>query len=317
MKTIIQVYKLINKSFLFGTTFLFIFNSFGQVDSEGIHYDSCAFEYQFEHITLKIDSTVNNVWQIGKPQKQLFNNSFSDSLAIITDSINSYPDTNLSSFYLKILLDYEGSLVLSFLHKINSDTLKDGGYIDVSYDHGNTWSNIVYDSVFYSNNGATFLKENLYTRTDSLTENNFGFSGTSNDWLQTKLQWIFWLPVKDVSYDTLMLRFNFISDSLNTNKDGWIIDDFMVSRFSYCCGLPENQQEQFNIYPNPAQEILTFKTKDIIKIEDLNLYDILGNQKTFILNHTNEIEISNLESGLYYLEILTDKGLFRKSFVKE
>ena len=62
---------------------------------------------------------------------------------------------------------------------------------------------------------------------------------------------------------------------------------------------------------------MTFKTNDNIKIEELKLYDILGNQKTFHFNELNEIDISKLESGIYYLELITDKGLIRKPFVKE
>lgn len=289
--------------------------SFAQVDSTGLHYDSCNFEYSFEHISLQFDSSSTNIWQIGNPQKQVFQASFSDSLAIVTDTVNSYPDTNSSGFLMKIPLDFEGSIVLSFLHKIHSDTLKDGGYIEASYDNGNSWSNVVYDSVFYASSGILFFSENLYNRGDSLVGDHLGFSGTS-DWVRTKLQWIFWLPLRDIFTDTLMLRFKFISDSINTNKDGWIIDDFMVSRFSYCCGLNENVQDDLIIFPNPAEESITIKTNGTFEVGELFLCDVLGNRISYSnLNET--IDISHLDSGLYFLEFKTTKGLIRRSFVKK
>ena len=58
------------------------------------------FESIYDHIG--IDTSEYNIWQIVKPQKQFFDSAYSRPLAIITDTLLFYPDTNHSYFDLYI-----------------------------------------------------------------------------------------------------------------------------------------------------------------------------------------------------------------------
>ncbi|MEW6467566.1 MAG: T9SS type A sorting domain-containing protein [Bacteroidota bacterium] len=67
------------------------------------------------------------------------------------------------------------------------------------------------------------------------------------------------------------------------------------------------------LYPNPAETFITIGA-DGLKIESIGIYDMLGNKA----GQSNElkIDISGLESGVYYLHIRTAKGNAIKKFVK-
>ena len=45
-----------------------------------------------------IGTNTNNIWQVGKPQKTLFSSASTTPNVIITDTINYYPNNNVSTF---------------------------------------------------------------------------------------------------------------------------------------------------------------------------------------------------------------------------
>jgi hypothetical protein len=71
---------------------------------------------------------------------------------------------------------------------------------------------------------------------------------------------------------------------------------------------------KFSLSPNPAQNSLTITTQE--KINTLNIIDLLG-RKTNITNfENNKIDVSNLQNGVYFLEIATENGLQTQKFIK-
>lgn len=89
--------------------------------------------------------------------------------------------------------------------------------------------------------------------------------------------------------------------------------------------LPYNSGPQVSIYPNPAQESLNinFDVQNLTNIK-ISLINALG-QKVLNTNdnfvaagsHQIHFNLSNLEKGVYIVEIRTDNGITTKSFVKE
>jgi hypothetical protein len=68
----------------------------------------------------------------------------------------------------------------------------------------------------------------------------------------------------------------------------------------------------FGVYPNPATDLLRVKVDAEAEIETLNLVDVSGKLvATWAVNQGIErmsFDISNLDSGVYFLNALTDKG---------
>ena len=78
-----------------------------------------------------------------------------------------------------------------------------------------------------------------------------------------------------------------------------------------------NNNHKINISPNPAHNQLTISAEQLT-IENIEICDITGKVcKSNIPVRQKQIDISNLENGVYLLKIKTTDGSFVKRFVKE
>lgn len=86
-------------------------------------------------------------------------------------------------------------------------------------------------------------------------------------------------------------------------------------------GINENSLEnEFTIYPNPASSILTIKSESGLGRSTISITDVLGKtiletKNDNLYNHTLNIEA--LSSGVYFLNIRSEKGQSVKKFVKQ
>jgi hypothetical protein len=280
---------------------------------------------------IHIDTSAQNIWQIGRPQKILFDSAYSAPNAMITDSVNAYPANNHSFFDLYVgsfnSQMYPWDLFFDFYHKYDTDTLKDGGYITVSWDKGQTWANIIHDTnyAYYIHPPMSFYGQipNLYSDTDTLTEGNIGFSGSSNGWIHTIMAW-HGIPVKTINpADTMIIRFNFISDGLENHKEGWMIDHIRL----YSVDLGGEIQELFNsneiakVSPNPMNdqaEISFVESFQTIQVEVYDLQGKLVGQHKYPSGNSFKFKSNGLKSGAYYLKILLDnKKIVTKKVIIE
>ena len=74
---------------------------------------------------------------------------------------------------------------------------------------------------------------------------------------------------------------------------------------------------KIKIFPNPASTFLLAETGKY-KIKSLKIFDITGKIcKPNIVAEENIIDISNLQQGLYFLEIKTNKSTEVLRFIKK
>jgi photosystem II stability/assembly factor-like uncharacterized protein len=73
-----------------------------------------------------------------------------------------------------------------------------------------------------------------------------------------------------------------------------------------------------SIYPNPARDILNFTTTDNTSINNVSILDISGkvvlNSNNF---NSNSVDISKLQSGVYFVKFSSDEKSIVKKFIKE
>jgi hypothetical protein len=275
---------------------------------QGIYnLDSCDFESgSCQYVSFTNDS--NNVWQLGKPNKVLFDSAYSGNNAIVTDTTNSYPVNNHSYFDVRIVSKNNapyGNRIISFKHKFDTDSLKDGGYIEVSYDNGNTWNNVIYQNG--DRKPAFFATENMYSSNDSLINGKVGFSGKSKGWIYSRIQWVWVFVLKQYS-DTIILRFNFLSDSIQTNKAGWIIDDFMISYVDQGSGVNNisKRATYLEISPNPINENTKINLIGTIGSNyNITLLNSLGQtvKNIDIIDQKAILNNQNLKQGIYFVQL--------------
>lgn len=244
------------------------------------------------------DSTQsNNTWQIGTPLKTTFNSAYTIPYALVTDTMNSYPTNNTSSFEFTIYTD--DMTFISFWHRLDSDSLTDGGVVEISKDGGLTWTNVLDD--------PELTLYNFYTTNDSIKSNSNkpGFSGTST-WIQSTIQ--------AYIMNFFRFRFTFTSDSIETNKDGWLIDSFEFT----CWGTGikyDNEKPPIYVSPNPTTNLIYVGTGNSSPFKQAKITDITGKER-FITNESI-IDLTSLQSGLYFVEVTTDSGNYIKRVIKQ
>ncbi|MCG8411454.1 MAG: T9SS type A sorting domain-containing protein [Bacteroidales bacterium] len=254
---------------------------------------------QFVRIQIDTISNPNNVWQIGKPQKEIFTSAYSAPNAIVTDTINPYPINDTSSFIIKhIVPEMTGFCPyvakVAGRYKIDSDTLTDFGIIEFSPDNGNVWINLLTDTQYVE---QIWSYNEIPVLTGSLPGWNYFSASVAH-----------FGPIYNIQPgDTVLYRFTFVSDSIQTNKDGLIFDNLYFQDWVEGINKIKNQ---FNseIYPNPSSGITDIKFRnDKNEAFELTLFDSNG---IFLFaaetNNSNKIRIdlSNYKSGIYFYKLL-------------
>lgn len=241
-------------------------------------------------------STGINLWQIGTPSKSIFNASYSPSLALVTDTANAYLPNNLSSFDFVVLTD--DYTYISFWHRYDTDSLIDGGVVEVSTDNGNTWTNIL--------DSPQFTLINFYSGADSISSNSnkAGFTGSS-DWRNS--------AIEGYALNYVRFRFTFSSGSNPNSREGWMIDNFEFQCFG--TGIEDSHLDaKVQLYPNPVRENLHLKLSNGLKLQEMRVYDVKG--QIIAQSYENSLSCSQWPDGLYFVEIICAEGRFFRKILK-
>ena len=263
-----------------------------------------SFENTSDYKYILLDTT--DIWQIGKPRKDILflppNSPFAEN-AIFTDTAQYYAVNKKASFQFKLRLDGNDSYYLHFYQKYDFEPNKDGGIIETSHDNGQSWSNIILDTVIMNH----IIELRLYASEDTIAafENQPGFTGTNASMGSRFIEW------EDPGYlmyrDTILLRFSFASDSVETPHEGWLLDEITFG--GGLVPIDERKEQQgIQIYPNPASERinLLYNNQAFSLIE---IYSFAG-QKLISLQGggMDTIDISTLAPGIYILRAIPIKG---------
>jgi Leucine-rich repeat (LRR) protein len=73
----------------------------------------------------------------------------------------------------------------------------------------------------------------------------------------------------------------------------------------------------FTLYPNPVKDVLNLQSKDNTTINSIEIYNTLGQVVLAIPNAVSAVDLSNLQSGNYFVKVNTDLGVSNTKFIKE
>jgi len=111
-----------------------------------------------------------------------------------------------------------------------------------------------------------------------------------------------------------------MTDILLLGGDNWTITDGGL--FSGTCGvlgLEDNELGSILLYPNPVKDILHIQSNNIL--ERIIMYDINGRVLQDIVVSGNKsqenISLTNLSSGMYFINTYSNKGQITKRIVKQ
>ncbi|RUT70625.1 T9SS C-terminal target domain-containing protein [Flavobacterium cupreum] len=69
--------------------------------------------------------------------------------------------------------------------------------------------------------------------------------------------------------------------------------------------------ENFSLYPNPTSELVNITLNENLELQKVNIYNTLG--QLIKTEKSNTISVNALSKGVYYFEIITDKGKATKT----
>ena len=107
-------------------------------------------------------------------------------------------------------------------------------------------------------------------------------------------------------------RFIFFADGSNYRDSV----DIYFSHGQTCntpASINAQQQIAFDVYPNPAKDLISINLEDNISEGEIIITNLLGltvaRYNVALLNGNKEISLENLENGIYQLSILKDKEI--------
>lgn len=264
-------------------------------------------QYNCENFCLSFDDTLclnqlvidtslaNNIWQIGKPHKAIVDSSAISGKVIITDTNNAYPVNNFSTFTLSSLASYGdiyGFKVFSGRYQCNTDSLKDWGKIEFSYDKGHNWIDLVNDTTFAQNIIWYTLKPKLTGRSAGYFDMVIADGGSA-----------FNIHLGD----TLMYRFSFYSDSIFDNRMGILFESLCL--WDFVEGITETHFTAIKskIYPNPSADFfnIEFDNPDAGSFQ-LAVYDINSHlliRQDNITSNNIKLDMRAYKTGMYVYKI--------------
>jgi Secretion system C-terminal sorting domain len=249
--------------------------------------------YSGEHCLL-IDSINNpkNIWQIGVPNKKIFTSAHSSPNVISTHLSESYPTNDTSRFLLHNDGKTTPNIGLVFDFYVDTDSLKDFCKVEILADKasgGQIWVDPLKNDSIYP--FRWIGKKPILT-------------GTSLGWQRFHLDYKSWRYGNDTlpSYlisDEVLFRFTFISDSIETNQDGWMMDNI---RISYFLSAEELQIQSPTAYPNPFTS--TIYVDGIPSTFTYSIFNQLGQQLIQGVSDQGKIkELDGFQQGIYILSV--------------
>lgn len=274
----------------------FTFTAFGQNNPNTIYAVYIDFESWYDSTTLSYDIDTmnsNNIWQIGTPQKTVLNQAESAPNVLITDTVNTYPINNTSSFIVSYP-NWDCAEIQGYYY-CDTDSLNDYGIIELSTDFGQTWINLT-DSI----------------HNDPLAT-NLTLTGRSNGWQHFYIG--FYNYINFNQEDSLLVKFTFISDSIDTQHDGLMFDNL-----AFCIAANTQNLYQLNdlkVFPNPTSDLLNFQFEELIDNAEIRIYSSIGQliENQNIRNTDIQFDVSNWTQGMYYYTIFVEGNVVKQGQV--
>ncbi|MFK8045876.1 MAG: M14 family zinc carboxypeptidase [Crocinitomicaceae bacterium] len=214
----------------------------------------------------------------------LTNAYFVSPVTSITDSPGSnYSNFENSSFELSNAYNFSQSTYASAEFYARWEIENDYDYVQfmASTNNGTSWTPLCGQ---YTNLGTGNQDE------DEPLYDNF-----QTDWVLEQIDLSDYVGLSNVKF-----KFRLVSDNFVT-EDGFAFDDFKIIADGQGLSINEFGAQNFNIYPNPASDILTIEQSD--ELVDVSIYNQLGQYITSPKLMGNKIDVSNLMEGIYYLKL--------------
>ena len=235
-------------------------------------------------------------------------------------SVRSTNKTMFSTSKISLAVNVATTCVVSYYAKISCFPLNGGGFFIDNVQHGETLKDIVpWTRYTVSLSPGNHLLEWKYGNqlTEGDYENSFYIDditvGNAYDIYRANCDGSGQTLIAEAVINAQFIDNDWVILPIGQYKYGVSIDGGYTIYWSDCIdkdyqGVDENIVDNLNIYPNPANEFIHVETN--CELQRIDVYDVTG--KLMISSTETEINVSDLESGIYFVNILTDKGCVTK-----
>jgi len=270
--------------------------------------------YQNKHRVFRTD--INTYWQ----QRTTNNNVFKISFDIFTQEAN---DSSGVFFIENKLIERLLGITYHGQYRYLQVSGKTSGDGRLKYNNGslivlpvNTWVTIeAYVDYNNSNLYISIPTMNNYTAMFKMNTLHLGGTDTEGN------------PLPDDNPNKIAFNGRSGVDTGDPKKDNPFrlrIDNINISAQNTVptvnLNVNEHLSSQFNLYPNPATNLVNITNNENMLVQQVTIYDIVGKQlNTQTYNNETEIQLNveNLASGTYMLHVETAQGTAVKKLVKK
>ncbi|WP_309640317.1 T9SS type A sorting domain-containing protein [Flavobacterium sp.] len=97
---------------------------------------------------------------------------------------------------------------------------------------------------------------------------------------------------------------------------GLLNDNFCVIRLQYAAlSTVNNTQTNFSIFPNPTKNVLNIVKNQ--SIDAITITDVSGKKVIEVRTNTNQVDVSKLQQGIYFMQIQSQGKITTQKFIKE
>ena len=237
-------------------------------------------------------------------------------------SVRSTNKTMFSTSKISLAVNVATTCVVSYYAKISCFPLNGGGFFIDNVQHGETLKDIVpWTRYTVSLSPGNHLLEWKYG--NQLTEGDYENSFYIDD-ITVGNAFNIYRANCDGSGQTLIatevinaqyIDNNWVTLPIGQYKYGVSIDGGYTIYWSDCIdkdylSVDENEIADVAVYPNPANDVIHVEMMCESPVQRIDIYDVKG--KLMISSIEKEINVSELETGMYFVNILTEKGVVTK-----
>lgn len=304
----------------------------------GYNYDTTGI---LNYNVLGLDS----IWMAGIPNKSVWDTSYlheqSRPKALLTDTVNPYPPNNHSVMEINVekpawtaMYNYCWSLfVLQFDFACDTDTLKDGMYIEISFDGGQSFVNSMNpEAILNANKGPDNIDNFSVSQMSIIGDSVLGYTGNiinnvyepglNYPYMESFSLGLWWDDVHGYDVTNAKVRMHFVSDSIDNTRQGIMLDYLSVYVEEWChyIGIENEKQDTDKpfLYPNPlTRESKIQYNNNSNKLAKLNIYNSTGAliHKTKTYNDHFMIGNKNFKSGIYFYQLIVGDANYTGKFI--
>ncbi len=207
----------------------------------------------------------------------------------------------------------------------------DNGHVRIYENIAGTWTQVGQDingeaaennfgySVSLSSDGSVVASGAIYNYDNGIEAGHVRiYENTAGTWTQVGED-IDGEVMSDKSGNAISLS----SDGLNVAIGAYLNDGNgnnsghvrVYKRLNTVVGFQALQQKEIYVYPNPTQGIINLEFSDE-NIKEITVVDVTGKQLIKV-QRDKQIDLSNLNAGIYFVKVLTENELLTSKVIKE